>query len=184
MVFPPVSVDRFKPAAKKSGWAVLGRQIPYKRMDLAVLAAKELDEPLVVMGNGPEHEKLKVMAGPKTRFLTNASDEEVAIELSKAEGFIFPNVEDFGIVPVEAMAAGTPVVALKKGGALDTVEEGVSGVFFEEQTVTEVVKAMKKLKKLKLPPKQVKQHASQFSDQRFRREISDFIEEKWEEFRA
>ncbi len=147
VVWPPVDIDRFSPARTRDNYYVaLGRQVPYKRVDLAVQAATRLSLPLKVYGSGSEHEKLVEMAGPTVEFYTNrfgdASDAAVEQALGHAKGFIFPAEEDFGIVPVQALAAGTPVIAYGKGGALDIVQDGESGVLFHEQTVDAVVAAI------------------------------------------
>lgn len=150
VVHPPVDIDRFKPAAKRQNFYVaLGRQVPYKRIDLAVKAATELNLPLKVFGNGSQHTELVKMAGPSVSFYTDrfgdASDTAVNEALNNARGYIFPAEEDFGIVQVEALAAGAPVIAYGKGGALDIVEDGVSGILFHEQTVESLKIALKEL---------------------------------------
>ena len=149
VIHPPVEIDRFEPARTRDNYYVaLGRQIPYKRIDLAVAAATKLNIPLKVYGNGSEHQKLVDMAGPSVQFYTDrfsdASDKAVAEALNNAKGYIFPAEEDFGIVQVEALAAGAPVIAYGNGGALDIVQDGESGVFFSEQTVDAVVEAIQK----------------------------------------
>src|SRR5690606_31783360 len=111
------------------------RLIPYKRIDLAVDAASRLNLPLKIAGRGRDMERLKAMAGDSVEFLGFVSDEELPQLMAKAKTFIFPGLEDFGISPVQAEAAGRPVIAYKGGGALDTVIAGVTGEFFEEQTV-------------------------------------------------
>ncbi len=148
VVHPPVDVDRFTPARERGDYYVtLGRQVPYKHHDLAVAAATELNIPLKVYGNGSQHELLRQLAGPTVSFYTDrfgdASDDAVTKALNTAKGFIFPAEEDFGIVSVEALAAGAPVIAFKKGGALDIVQHGESGVLFDEQSIDNVVKALK-----------------------------------------
>lgn len=147
VVWPPVDIDRFSPARTRDSYYVaLGRQVPYKRVDLAVRGATRLSLPLKVYGSGSEHEKLVEMAGPTVEFYTDrfgdASDAVVEQALGHAKGFIFPAEEDFGIVPVQALAAGAPVIAYGKGGALDIVQDGESGVLFHEQTVDAVVAAI------------------------------------------
>lgn len=138
-------------------------------------AATLADLPLTVIGRGPDHQKLRDMAGPSVRFIDNASDKELANELKKASCFVFPNLEDFGIVPVEAMAAGVPVLAYRAGGALDTVKEGVSGSFFDEQTPESLAKAMKSFKHDRFDQKKVADHAESFNAKRFRKEIREFV---------
>lgn len=167
VIHPPVDVDRFEPARERSNYYVaLGRQVPYKRIDLAVKAATELAIPLRVFGNGSEHQKLLDSAGPTVSFFTNkssdASDRAVASALNHAKGFIFPSEEDFGIVAAEALAAGTPVIAYAKGGSEDIVDEGESGVFFAHQTVTSVVQAIKKAEQRSFLPGTLRRKAKRF----------------------
>lgn len=153
VIHPPVDVDRFTPALKRDNYYVaLGRQVPYKRIDLAVKAATKLDIPLQVFGDGSEHDKLVEIAGPSVSFYTDrfgdASDEAVTEALNSAKGFIFPTDEDFGIVQVEALASGTPVIAYAHGGALDIVDDCESGVLFKKQTVESIAEAITKAEKI------------------------------------
>lgn len=167
VIHPPVEIDRFEPARTRGDYYVaLGRQIPYKRIDLAVAAATKLNIPLKVFGNGSEHQKLVAMAGPSVQFYTDrfgdASDSAVADALNHAKGYIFPAEEDFGIVQVEALAAGAPVIAYGKGGALDIVQDGESGVFFYEQTAEAVVEAIKKAEATTFLPGTLRRKARRF----------------------
>jgi glycosyltransferase involved in cell wall biosynthesis len=167
VIHPPVDVDRFEPARERSNYYVaLGRQVPYKRIDLAVKAATELGIPLRVFGNGSEHQKLVTMAGPTVSFFTDksgtASDTAVADALNHAKGFIFPSEEDFGIVAAEALAAGAPVIAYAKGGSEDIVEDNESGVLFTKQTVPSVVEAIKKAEQRSFLPGTLRRKAKRF----------------------
>ena len=133
VIHPPVDVERFKKEteAARHGFVTAGRQAPYKRIDLAVAACSELNMPLIVIGNGPQHKKLVKMAGPTIKFVTDAADKDMPKYFQAAEAFIFPtNVEDFGITPVEAMASGTPVIAYKAGGPLDYIIPSKTRKFF------------------------------------------------------
>ncbi len=152
VVYPPVDTGRFAaptPAsvshrpAEHFGFVVAGRQTPYKRIDLAVAACSSLNLPLTVIGNGPEHTRLTAMSGPTVRFLNGVSDDEMGHHFKLAKAFIFPGIDDFGIVAVEALSAGTPVIAYKAGGALDYVHQGVTGSFFEKQTVESLVETLR-----------------------------------------
>jgi glycosyltransferase involved in cell wall biosynthesis len=172
IIHPPVDTDRFEPARERGNYYVaLGRQIPYKRIDLAVAAATKLNVPLKVYGNGSEHERLTKMAGPSVSFYTDrfgdASDTEVTKALNHAKGYIFPADEDFGIVLVEALAAGAPVIAYSKGGALDIVQEGESGVFFHTQTVDAVAEAIKKADNITFLPGTLRRKAKRFDKSLF-----------------
>lgn len=144
VVFPPVDVQKFMSHNNhnREGFVIAGRQTPYKRFDLAVKACTQLSLPLLVIGNGPEHNRLKKLAGPTVTFKRKASDQDVIDAFQRAEGFIFPGIDDFGIVAVEAMAAGCPVIAYKNGGALDYVVPGKTGIFFEKQTANSLTEAL------------------------------------------
>lgn len=149
LIHPPVNTKRFHLSAQSpTFYMTLGRQVPYKHVDLAVAACTQLGLPLKVFGDGSEHERLVAMAGPTVEFYTDrfsdASDEAVAIAFKNAKGLIFPSEEDFGIVPVEAMAAGVPVIAYKEGGIVDTVTDGETGILFAHQTTQSLIGALQK----------------------------------------
>src|ERR1700721_3086766 len=153
IVFPPVDVERFKLKANsptRHGLVVAGRQSPYKRIDLAIEACNKLNVPLIVIGKGPDHKKLKRIAGRTITFLTGVNDLNIVEHFQSSLAFIFPNADDFGIVAVEALASGTPVIAYKKGGALDYIKEGKNGLFFDKQTVDVLAKAIEKAIKKRL----------------------------------
>ncbi len=144
VIHPPVDTERFLHTSRRPAGHLLafGRLVAYKRFDLAIAAANQLGMPLVVAGDGPEAEALRAMAGPTVRFVGRVSDEAYAGLLAGASALLFPGEEDFGIVPVEAHAAGCPVVAYGVGGALDTVSPGVTGQLFAEQSVGSVADAI------------------------------------------
>lgn len=167
VIYPPVDVDRFTPARERSHYYVaLGRQVPYKRIDLAVEAATRLDVPLKVYGNGSEHQRLVEMAGPTVEFFTdrfgNASDNAVTEALNNAKGYIFPADEDFGIVQAEALAAGAPVIGYGKGGTLDIVQDGESGILFHRQTAEAVTEAIAKAEHTTFLPGTLRRKAKRF----------------------
>lgn len=156
VIFPPVDIEKFKPKqkTKRYGFVIAGRQTPYKRFDLAVQACTKLNLPLLVIGNGPEHEKLKQKAGSSITFNPQASDKDIVDAFRASEAFIFPGLDDFGIVAVEALAAGCPVIAYRDGGALDYVVPGKTGQFFQKQSIDSLTKALQNFKPLnvgKLP---------------------------------
>jgi len=117
---------------KRKGLLISGRQTPYKRFDLAVEACTRLGLPLTVIGDGPDHKRLRKLAGKTVTFLGRASDEVLEEEFASAKALIFPGLDDFGVTPVEALASGTPVIAYKAGGALDYTAPGKTGEFFDE----------------------------------------------------
>jgi glycosyltransferase involved in cell wall biosynthesis len=181
LIYPPVDMTRFRPldiSGPRKGFIITGRQVAYKRMDLAIAACNKLGTPLTLMGNGAEHKKLVAMAGPSVKFVVGtvgSNDNELENALAHAEGFLNPQDEDFGITHIEAMAAGCPIVALAKGGALDTMIEGKTGVFIQEQTVDALAAGMQKLQSTRFAPKVLQMHAEQFSEERFIQEIKDCV---------
>lgn len=180
VIHPPVDVDRFTPARTRGDYYVaLGRQVPYKRIDLAVMAATKLGIKLRVYGNGSEHQRLVDMAGPTVQFFTDrfsdASDDAVTTALNSAKGYIFPTEEDFGIVQVEALAAGAPVIAYSKGGALDIVQDGESGVLFHQQSVNAVIDAIKRSEQIDFLPGTLRRKAKRFDKSLFITKIRKIV---------
>lgn len=183
VIHPPIETDRFtklsKPLEKRSGYIALGRQVPYKRIDLAVAACTALNLPLTVLGNGPEHEKLMSIAGENVNFVVGASDEAVAAYLSSARGFIFPAEEDFGIVQVEALAAGTPVIAYASGGSQDIVNDGEGGVTFPSQDSASLEAALLRAENMQFDPAKLQRIAKRFHKSLFitkiRKIVSDSV---------
>lgn len=177
VIFPPVAVDRFssRKSSDRRGFVIAGRQTAYKRFDLAVSACTELGLPLTVIGDGPDHTKLQSMAGETIKFITNATDETIATEFARAGAFIFPGLDDFGIVAVEAMAAGCPVIAYKAGGALDYVVEGKTGAFFSEPTTKSLTQTLARFEPRHYDSASIAAHAATFSSAEFQRAIQQFI---------
>ena len=177
VIHPPVDIERFtgESAEPRRGFVTAGRQTPYKRIDLAVKACSKLNLPLVVLGNGPDHGKLKRMAGKSVTFLRGKSDEEVAHYFKSSLAFIFPGVDDFGIVAVEALAAGTQVIAYKDGGALDYVNPGQTGLFFEPQTTEALTQALEKFSSQSFNHASITKTAETFDAKHFRSTTQDFI---------
>jgi glycosyltransferase involved in cell wall biosynthesis len=177
VIHPPVAVERFSQTSDepRRGFVTAGRQTPYKRIDLAVAAVTELNLPLVVLGSGPEHKKLKRLAGKSVTFLRAKSDEELAHYFQTSLAFIFPGVDDFGIAAVEALAAGTPVIAYKAGGALDYVEPGKTGEFFSQPTVESLAKTLSGFDPDKFNNSAVKKSAEKFSSAEFRKKVHTYL---------
>lgn len=178
VVHPPVDVERFniKPDELRRGFVIAGRQVPYKRIDLAVRACSELKLPLVVIGNGPDHRRLKRLAGRSVTFLKNVSDEKIIHYFNSSSAFIFPGLDDFGIVAVEALAAGTPVIAYKAGGALDYIEPGKNGEFFNEQTAESLARTLRGFKPEKFDNSEIQKYARQFSSAAFRDKLNKLLD--------
>ncbi|MCB9839494.1 glycosyltransferase [Candidatus Nomurabacteria bacterium] len=180
VIHPPVDIERFintKSTMHKKGLIITGRQVPYKRIDLAIKAAMKLNQTLVVIGKGPMHQELiKLANGNKNiKFLNNASDKIVKEELAKAQLFIFPCLEDFGIAPVEALASGTPVVAFKKGGALDYINDQ-NGIFFNQQNLESLSSAIEKALKTSWNNETIKKSSKKFSKENFQKNMTNYLE--------
>ena len=180
VIHPPVDIDRFTPARTRGDYYVsLGRQLPNKRVDLAIRACTELEIPLKVFGNGPLHNTLVELAGPTIEFYADrfgdASDEAVEKALNNAKGFLFPSDEDFGIVAVEALAAGAPVIAYAASGTRDIVQDGESGVLFNEQTVDSVIAAMQRIETMTFLPGTLRRKSKRFAKSLFHTKIKKIV---------
>jgi len=183
VIYPPVSTHLFESKKKDNFYLTVSRMVPYKRVDLIVEAfTKHPDKYLCVIGDGPDLEKLQQKATKNIQFLGYQEDIVVRDYLTRAKAFIFAAEEDFGIVPVEAQAAGTPVIAYGKGGVLETVLEGKTGLFFHEQTVESLQDAIKRFEQLAFDSDLIQRHAAQFNESRFKKELKQFVDLKWEEF--
>jgi glycosyltransferase involved in cell wall biosynthesis len=169
----PVIGDRPPPGAP---FLVLSRLVGYKRVDLAVEAANRLRVPLLVIGDGPDRARLEALAGPTVRFAGRVPRADVPRLLQEARALIFPGEEDFGLTPLEAMAAGTPVVAYAAGGALETVVDGATGIFFTEQTVDSLAAALAGLRREAFDARVLRAHAAQFDVAVFQRRLRAFVE--------
>ena len=181
---PPVEVSRFSfdpDIEVEDYFLIISRLIPYKRIDLAIEACNRLRLPLVIIGDGRDLERLKRLAGPTIRFLGRLSDQEVLHYYARCRALLFPGEEDFGITPLEAQACGRPVIAYGSGGALASVVEGITGVFFYEQTVDSLATALASFDERRYEPETIRSHALEFDMPRFRRRILQFIEAKMNE---
>ncbi len=177
VIFPPVDYDRFKIKNNdpRHGLIIAGRQTPYKRFDLAITACNNLKIPLIVIGNGPDHKRLEKIAKRNITFLTNVNDNEIIKHFQSSLGFIMPNMDDFGIVAVEALSAGTPVIAYQKGGALDYINDGKNGLFFKKQTVESLTEAIETLLKKNFNYEQISTNAEVYSANNFKKNFEAFI---------
>ena len=185
VVYPPVELSRFKPKEKPGGEYFLagGRLVPYKRFDLTIKAFNRLGMTLKIFGIGPDFERLKKMARKNIEFLGYVSNEERSQLYQGARAFINPQVEDFGITSIEAMASGTPVIAYAHSGALETVVEDVTGHFFHEQRWEEIADKVIRLKDEHFDPIRIHQHAQRFGENSFKQRLENFINQKMEEFK-
>ncbi|MBI2607562.1 MAG: glycosyltransferase [Candidatus Doudnabacteria bacterium] len=180
---PPVDTEVFHPEGKKENYFfVASRLEPYKKIELVVQAFNELGLPLKVAGGGTTSEKLRAMARSNIEFLGRVSDEELRRRYSEAQAFIFPAEEDAGIMVLEAQACGTPVIAYKAGGALETVVEGETGEFFEHQTAESLKAIVKKFDAKKYNSVSVRDNALRFDKKIFQQRIINFVEQKYSDF--
>ena len=186
VIYPPVDVERFQLCEKKEDfYFTASRMVPYKKIDLIVEAFSKINKKLVVIGTGPDMAKIKALAGPNVEILGFQSDKVLLEYMQKAKAFVFAAEEDFGIIPVEAQACGTPVICLGKGGTKETVIDGVTGVHFQKQTVASLLTAIDTLERNynNFTPKTIREHTLKFSKERFEQEIEVFVNEKYELFK-
>lgn len=170
---------------KENFYLTSSRLVGYKKIDLIVEAFSRMpNKKLVVIGGGPNLEKIRKIAGHNVTVMGYQSFAVLKEKMQKAKAFVFAADEDFGMIPIEAQSCGTPVIAYGRGGSLETVKEGVTGLFFYEQTVESVIDAVERFEKLETPfdPKIIRNHAETFSEERFKKEIKEFVELKYNEF--
>lgn len=176
VIFPPVETHRFSLSEEDDEYfLIVSRLNPYKRIDLVIEAFNELGYPLVIIGDGPDKPILQKKARSNIRFLGRQPDHVVASYYSKCRALLFPGEEDFGITPLEANAAGRPVIAYHAGGALDTIIEGETGVYFHLQTVSSLVESIRRFESYAWDKQQIRDHAERFSEAVFKRNFSDYL---------
>lgn len=178
VIHPPVDVERFRPDGDppEDFYLVVSRLVAYKRIDLAIEAANLLKRRLVVVGDGPERSRLEALAGPTIEFRGRLPDAEIAALYARCRAFLFPGLEDFGIAPVEAQAAGRPVIAYGRGGVLDTVVEGVTGTFFDEQSAVALAKAITEFERTRWDADRCRRNAERFDRRHFVQRFGDAVE--------
>jgi len=179
VVYPPVDTVFYHPAdvAPESHFLIVSALVPYKRIDLAIASCEQIGAPLRIVGDGPERKRLAERAGPQVTFLGWRSSEEIRDEYRRAAAVIMPGEEDFGLVPVEAQACGCPAVALARGGALETVTDGVTGVLFREPTAASLVEALQRARSMTFDRSVLRQHAEAFARERYTQKMSSVIED-------
>ena len=185
VIYPPVDTDFYTPAAvrREKHYLVVSAFAPYKRLDLAIDACRRLGRKLVVIGTGQAERQLRAAAGPDVEFLGWQSNEAIRDHLRRCRALLFPGAEDFGIVPVEAMACGTPVIALGEGGATETVIPPgawlpATGVWFPDQTVDALAEAIERFERHgAFDPAQLRRRAETFDTRRFEREFFGYVSE-------
>lgn len=183
VIHPPVALQRYQPGVPAEDfYLIVSALVPYKRIDLAVAAFNRIERPLVIVGDGPEKARLQEMAGPTVSFREWLSDAELDAHFNRCRALIFPGEEDFGIVPVEAQACGKPVVALRRGGALETVvgydggnEGRCTGIFFDRPDAEALAAVVKQLETLTWDGEWIRAHAARFGREGFLDAIAGFI---------
>ena len=183
VIYPPVDVNFFEPLDSIGDYFLcVSRLIKHKKIDLVIKAFNELGYPLVVVGAGAELKNLKRIACKNILFTGRISDDEMYQYYARCRAFIFPTEEDFGITPLEAQACGRPVIAFGKGGALETVVSERTGIFFYEQTVNDVIEAVKRFESMTFEPEECRKNALRFGKAIYVKTMRQFIEEKWRRF--
>ena len=187
VIYPPVAVQRFRADRPRDDfYLTVSRFVPYKRVDLTIAAFNQLNLPLIVIGEGAGKAQLQREARSHIQFLGYQPDSVVIDHMERCKAFIFPAEEDFGITPVEAQAAGAPVIAYARGGVTETVIAGKTGLLFPAQTVASLVQAVQAFEAaggtVDLPSSAIRHHAEQFSEARFRQDFQRFTEHLWQKF--
>jgi glycosyltransferase involved in cell wall biosynthesis len=178
VIYPPVEVERFMvadPDQVEDYVLVVSRLLPYKRVDIVIEACNALKQPLVIIGDGYDRPRLERLAGPTVKFLGYQPDHITAEYYAKCKAFIFAGEEDFGLTPVEAQASGRPVIAFAAGGALETVVQGETGLFFKEQTKESLIEVLSDFRPQEFDNQRIRQHALKFDKSVFVRQMRDYI---------
>jgi glycosyltransferase involved in cell wall biosynthesis len=164
VIHPPIDIDRFHTSTDlEDYYVVLSRLVSYKRVDLAVQACTERRKKLLVIGHGPDRQRLESIAGPSIRFLGRAPDKDVEYYVSRCRGLIFPGEEDFGMAPLEVGAAGRPTIAYRAGGAVETILENITGLFFDRQTARDLGDAIEQFERQEWCSEAIRRHSEKFS---------------------
>lgn len=179
VINPPINFDDFRVGEKtEEYYLMVGRLMAYKRFDIAIKAFNKLKLPLKILGRGPEEKRLKKMAGPTIEFLGRVSDEELARYFSNCKAFVFPQEDDFGIVAIEAMASGRPIIAYRGGDIPEHIEEGKTGIFFERQTAKDIIGAVEKFKKCDFDHQYIRETVRKFDRTIFKEKIKNYLEKE------
>lgn len=177
IIFPPVDTSLFAPSDQVEDYfLIVSRLVPYKRVDLAIQAFNRLGLPLRIIGDGRDRARLEAMAKPNVRFLGYVADETRRRHLSRCKALVFPGEEDFGLVPVEVQASGRPVIAYAAGGALDTVVEGATGLFFSEQRVDALCETIERFAATSFCSQRIIEHAAAFDTSVFKQKLTTLVD--------
>jgi glycosyltransferase involved in cell wall biosynthesis len=179
VVYPPVDTAFFRPADDEPGdhFLIVSALVPYKRIEMAITACRQAGATLRIIGDGPERARLEALADRSVSFLGRLSDDEVRTEYQRAGAVLLPGEEDFGIVPVEAQACGRPVVALGRGGALETVIDGETGVLFESADAAALATALNRVARTRFDRRRIRANAERFSRDRHVERLRGVIDE-------
>jgi glycosyltransferase involved in cell wall biosynthesis len=177
VIYPPINTKDFKliKNPSKDFYLMVGRLVKYKRFDLAINTFNKNGLKLKIVGIGPEYSKLKSIAKSNIEFLGYLEDKDIRVLYSNAKALIFPGEEDFGIVPVESQASGTPVIAYSKGGALETVKEYQSGMFFKEQNISSLEETIKSFERRNFIPEKVRENILKFDIENFNKQFKKIV---------
>ena len=179
IIYPPVDTGRFTPTSSVADYYLLvGRLVPYRRIDLLIEAFNKMKRPLRIAGSGRDQDRLQALAGPTVQFLGYVPDDDLPDLIANCRAFMFPGEEDFGIAPLQAMAAGRPVIAFAAGGALETVIPGITGTLFAQQSVAAIIEAVEGFDSSSVDPERIRQHAQKFDVAQFKLQIQAFVAEK------
>lgn len=185
VIHPPVSVNKFFTSDEhEEYYLMVGRLIAYKRHDIAIEAFNRLKLPLKIIGRGPEMKRLKKLAGPTIEFLGRVDDDNLARYYSRCKGFVFPQEEDFGIVAIEALASGRPLIAYRGGDILEHMEERKMGIFFDSQTSESIIDAVKEFEKINFDHKYIRERVLRFDREIFKQKVKEFVEKAVEEHKS
>lgn len=180
IIHPPIEIEKFSVAKQPRDYFLTGgRLVPYKRYDITIQACNKLNLPLKIFGTGPAEQSLRKIAGPTIEFLGRVSDSHREDLYKHALAFINPQEEDLGLTPLESMASGRPVIAYNRGGATETVIDGTTGIFFDEQTAESLIDAIKRSESMNFNSDTIRNHALTYSKASFKNKIKNYIEAHW-----
>jgi glycosyltransferase involved in cell wall biosynthesis len=184
VINPPVDIEKFHLDGQKEDYFLMvGRLMTYKRFDIVIKAFNKLEWPLKIIGRGPDEKRLRKMAGPNIEFSGRLSDEDLAKTYSRAKAFVFPQEEDFGIVAIEAMASGKPIIAFRGGDIVEHVNEGREGLFFDRQTPEALTEVLKKFNPENFDPHEIREKALPFERELFKAKIKEYVENSLKKFK-
>ncbi|NTU70198.1 glycosyltransferase family 4 protein [bacterium] len=183
IIYPPIDTNFFElEENKKNYYITASRLIPYKKIELIIETFNKLGKEIKIIGAGPKEKEFRKIAKENVKILGRVTDDELKRYYKEAKGFIFAAEEDFGIVPIEAMASGTPVIAYQKGGAIETIQDGKTGVFFKEQTKESLIDAINRFENASFRAKDIREYALSFNKNRFKKEFLEYVKKNYESF--